>query len=89
MQNINGHYIKWSETHNKFELVANVKCNICDQSIANQLCFLGFLVRQVRSFCEAKSLDEKYGMVGEALLLGKVQNFNPKLCTCGIFVQSY
>jgi len=69
MQNINGHYIKWSEHNNKYELVGHVKCNTCDLSIANRLCFLGFLLRQVRSFCSEREKDEKYGMIGGAALL--------------------
>ena len=43
MQNIDGHYIRWNEANQKFQLVNNVKCNICDESMANKLAFLGFL----------------------------------------------
>ena len=43
MQNIDGHYIRWNEANQKFQLVSNVKCNICDESMANKLAFLGFL----------------------------------------------
>lgn len=69
MQNINGHYVKWSEHNNKYELVGHVKCNTCDLSIANRLCFLGFLLRQIRTFCTEREKDEKYGMIGGAALL--------------------
>ena len=43
MQNIDGHYIRWNEANQKFQLANNVKCNICDESMANKLAFLGFL----------------------------------------------
>lgn len=69
MQNIDGHYIRWNEANNKFQLVNNVKCNICDESFANKLAFLGFLVKQILQFHDQKTKDEKYGMVGNALLL--------------------
>lgn len=45
MQNIDGHYIRWNEANQKFQLVNNVKCNMCDESMANKLAFLGFLGR--------------------------------------------
>ena len=43
IQNIDGHYIKWSESQNKYQLVPHVKCNICDASMVDKLSFLGFL----------------------------------------------
>ena len=43
MQNIEGHYIKWSEPKNRFEITPSVKVNICHASVADKLAFLGFL----------------------------------------------
>ena len=50
MQNIDGHYIRWNEANQKFQLVNNVKCNMCDESMANKLAFLGFLGNLIFSF---------------------------------------
>ena len=58
MENIPGHYIKWNQSEEIFQLDPRHRVDPRDQSVIETLSMLGFYLKQINAFLDLKKQDQ-------------------------------